>query len=432
MSTPLFDEEYELTAHEAANLEVLVGKCFQPRTPITTRELFAGRWPEITKLGDVITQPGLHAIIYGDRGVGKTSLANVIGPVAQYVFDNTPTDEDPKRLVAKVNAESKDTFSTIWMKLFDEIVWEEERAHFGLKRGFSLEKRSMADVFGLRDTTLNVNNIRHMLAEMPGAVFIIDEFDRAVRACSPEFTDLIKSLSDFSLDCTVILAGVSHTVDALVADHASIGRSLVQIHLPRMTREELKEILSKAQATLRINISSAAENTILHVSQGFPHYTHLLGREAVRAAARRRSRSVERQDVIVALKDAVKQSQQSVTDMFLKATHSSQQHSLFKEVLLACAITAATNVDRLGYFHAAAVTKPLKRVAGKSIPVTTFNKHLKVFSEARRGNVLERTGQEKAYRYRFRDPLLVPFVFMDAVSTGEVVDDDLLKMLSEF
>jgi hypothetical protein len=228
----------------------------------------------------------------------------------------------------------------------------------------------------------------------------------------------------------VIVVGVSNTVDALIADHASIGRALVQVPIERMERKDLKEILDKAQKALNVVFSSSAENLILHVSQGFPHYTHLLGREAVRLAARRRTRSVERQDAIGSLKDAVKQAQQSVTDVFLKATHSTHQNTLYKEVLLASAVTAATASDRLGFFTAAAVAEPLKSVAGKQIPITTFNRHLKAFCEPQRGSTLERKGLPKAYRYRFRDPLLVPFIFMDAVATGAVYDDQLATMLA--
>ena len=68
---------------------------FQPRTPIATKELFAGRWPELTEISDAVHQTGLHVVIYGERGVGKTSLANVISPTI-WVMDGHRLDEEEK------------------------------------------------------------------------------------------------------------------------------------------------------------------------------------------------------------------------------------------------------------------------------------------------------------------------------------------------
>jgi MoxR-like ATPase len=50
---------------------------FSPAAPITSHTLFAGRSVEMTKVMDVVVQRGRHAMIYGERGVGKTSLARV-------------------------------------------------------------------------------------------------------------------------------------------------------------------------------------------------------------------------------------------------------------------------------------------------------------------------------------------------------------------
>jgi len=43
--------------------------------------------------------------------------------------------------------------------------------------------------------------------------------------------------------------------------------------------------------------------------------------------------------------------------------------------------------------------------------------------------VLDRAGQARAYRYRFRDPRLVPSIFMDAVAAGLLFDEQLADML---
>src|ERR1700685_2430660 len=101
------------------------------------------------------------------------------------------------------------------------------------------------EAFSLRGN-LDIDNVRRTLTCLPSSVFIIDEFDRTAKTTSREFTDLIKALSDFAVDTTIILVGVSETVDHLVADHASVSRALIQIPLPRMKQEELRAILTYA------------------------------------------------------------------------------------------------------------------------------------------------------------------------------------------
>ena len=210
-----------LTQEAAANLDLLASKTFRPRTPIATRDLFAGRWDQITTLIDAVNQAGLHAVIYGERGVGKTSLSNVIGPIVA-TFDQ----EDPtrgQRLVIKTIASSDDTFSSLWHSLFSQITWKDNRPVYGVLPG-SKAPQPLRKAFNLGDV-LTVDDVRKVVSMMPGAVYIIDEFDRAAHEASKNFTDLMKALSDFGVECTVILVGVAETIDALMSDHASIFKS---------------------------------------------------------------------------------------------------------------------------------------------------------------------------------------------------------------
>ena len=55
-----------------------VGRVFTPSSPISALELFSGRQEEIRRISDAINSVGKHAILYGDRGVGKTSLATIL------------------------------------------------------------------------------------------------------------------------------------------------------------------------------------------------------------------------------------------------------------------------------------------------------------------------------------------------------------------
>ena len=63
------------------------GRVFLPNTAVSTRALFSGRKRQITLVVDSINQVGLHAVIFGERGVGKTSLANIVQPLLEAVQD---------------------------------------------------------------------------------------------------------------------------------------------------------------------------------------------------------------------------------------------------------------------------------------------------------------------------------------------------------
>lgn len=56
---------------------------------------------------------GQHAVIYGERGVGKTSLARVAMRVAT---------NQSGILAVRVNCDGSDTYDTLWQKVLDELL----------------------------------------------------------------------------------------------------------------------------------------------------------------------------------------------------------------------------------------------------------------------------------------------------------------------
>lgn len=51
---------------------------FTPNRPIDLPEFLAGRIPLLRTMKDAIGTRGQHVILYGDRGIGKTSIAHVM------------------------------------------------------------------------------------------------------------------------------------------------------------------------------------------------------------------------------------------------------------------------------------------------------------------------------------------------------------------
>src|SRR3954470_13351279 len=107
-------ERWDLDWQQMQSLKAAAAKLFSPRTPVATQDLFAGRHSQILKLNSTIAQPGAHAIIYGERGVGKTSLAN-ISPITYRIYHKIPA---AKIVSARINCDGTDSFDSIWRKVF--------------------------------------------------------------------------------------------------------------------------------------------------------------------------------------------------------------------------------------------------------------------------------------------------------------------------
>lgn len=403
-----------LTQVDADAIGLQAARVFTPRTPVTVRELFAGRLDQMNKVFDALGQTGLHAILYGERGVGKTSLANIIAILAA----------DTKVLTCKVNCEAGDTFETAWKKALNEFTYSTKRQGVGFT---GLEEGEIKRLSDFVHEKIDANSLRVLFAGTGAPLLIIfDEFDRLSAKAGKAFTDVIKTLSDTGAMATLLLVGVADTVDRLIKDHASVARALVQIHMPRMKPKELTEIVVTGAKKLGVTFEPEATVQIVQLSQGLPHYTHLVARNAARQAVKRLSRSVTVDDVAGALQDAVGDAQHSIKTQYHAATTSSHKGALFREVLLACALAKK---DGLSYFQAADVVEPLSAMMGKAYEIPAFARHLSKLCEPARSSVLERTGQRRRYRYRFTEPLLEPFIVMNGLA-DDLISSSMLASLS--
>jgi Cdc6-like AAA superfamily ATPase len=404
---------------ERNNLWVQASQVFSPSAPIDEAALFAGRNAQVGQVIGAIVQPGQHAIIFGERGVGKTSLANVLSEML----------EDRQRAVAapRVNCDGADSFDSLWRKVFAEIEFFARTKPMGF--GSADEFKKIAATKLLPDTELSPDHIRRALEVLsPYAVLvlIIDEFDRLANPQDRKLlADTIKTLSDHAVRATVVLVGVADAVDSLIADHQSIERGLVQIQMPRMSTEELESIIRNGTERLRFFVDEDAVRHITLLSQGLPHYTHLLGLFAVREAIDNQRRYITLADAEAAIEEALKQAQQSIRSAYHKATSSPHKDNLFATVLLASALAEP---DDLGFFPAAAVRPPIRLITGKDYDIPSYSRHLNDFCEADRGPVLQKTGKKHSFRFRFLNPLMQPFVTMQGFADERLTREHLEQL----
>lgn len=423
----IFDYDKPLTLDEAEAIKIAAGNVFRPRAPISTQALFAGRWEQMTAIADAVSQPGLHVVIYGERGVGKSSLANVLEPVLG-VLDKK-VGRQFSRFVAKVNTNQGDSFKTLWSRIFHEVSWQQDKPTMGFVPQPGFKRVTLSEAFSLSNEP-SIDDVRRVLTSIPGSVFIFDEFDRGSQQLRTDFTDLIKALSDYAVDSTVIIVGVANTIDELVRDHQSIGRSIIQVHLPRMRDSELAEIITRTSKELGVVFDDAASWLIIKTSQGLPNYTHLIGLHAVRHAALTGfTRRIALNHVHMSFETSVKQSLQTIQEMYLKATRSSHADALYKSVILACSIASSSAGHPHGEFYPSDVVDPLSVILKRDkVTVATCQGHLAEFCDNKRGPVLIKEGSPRSYRYRFSEPLLPPFIYMTALKDGVLTADQLGEM----
>jgi Cdc6-like AAA superfamily ATPase len=389
------------------SLSLQAGQVFTPNTPVNVKDLFSGRTDQIRKIADVIFQRGQHAIIFGERGVGKTSLANVL---KGFLPDNQDL------IINIINCDKKDTFKSVWKKVFDGIHIVNQRMRVGYKSEYQPE------IFQASDFLKDDENIPHQilkfvsqLSENKLPVLIIDEFDRLTISARKLFPDFIKSLSDHSLSATIILIGVGESIEYLIKDHQSVSRSLIQIQMPRMNLIEVEGVITNGLNRLGMTIEKNTLNKIKLLVKGLPYYAHLIGLNATRSALQNNSLNITDENLNEAINIAITDSQHYIMTNYHKAIRSSRKENLFADVLLACAYA---NVNELGEFAAQDLREPMNKITGRNYNIPGYARHLKEFCSENHGKILIKSGVRKKFRYKFSDPLMQPYVIMQGIIRG--------------
>jgi hypothetical protein len=395
--TPKTNEAWEARHWEVQDL-------FSPAAPINEASLIAGRQEQIHDLTGAVFERGRHAILFGEKGVGKTSLANTFHMMFSSGMRSIVSIRKP--------AFPGDNFSSLWRRVFSEMMVDGQRVS-ALYPGQITPDDVVRELAGFGLNTL--------------PIIILDEFDKFSDVESKKLiSHTIKAVSDDkTCNATIVIVGIAEDVAILVEEHSSISRNITEIKMPRMSRPEMDEIIDQRYPKVGLSLETEARSNILNLARGLPEYVHFLARDAAKSAIQARRLDVNAGDVGVAIRNMMKNADQTSEDAYNTAILSNKKNNLYKQVLLSCALA---RTDDMGRFTPSDVLPPLTRILGRQIKIANFFPHIEAFCTEERGAILEKKGARQAYKYRFREPKMQPYVLMKGVATNLVPPDVVLTL----
>lgn len=376
---------------------LLLNQVFSPSSPIKEIDFFFGRLNQLQKVAEAINKEGQHAILYGERGVGKTSLANIMSKSYTEVYP------------VKITCDKSDNFKTIWQRAFENIKFA--RTTTGL--GFNATTTSQIIDMGNHLSSLSVvrpSNIVSLLNSFGNfpMLFIFDEYDNVINEkTKSSFADLIKSLSDNNTNSTIVLVGIADSIESLIGNHQSLERCLKQIKMPRMKSDESEEIINKGFEKLQLKIEKTVKDKIIEFSSGFPHYVHLLCELGCRELINNEKVNFSEAYLIIAIKSGIEITAEQSRLSYRNAVMSSNDSLKWKNLLFAC---ANCKLDEFNAFSISDVVREYNKITNGSFVNSSINYNLNKLLTEDRGEILCKLGKGMSTRYMFKNPMMRAFV----------------------
>lgn len=307
---------------------------FTPSTPIKDEGFLKGRQKEMRQILQTLNTPGQHALLFGDRGVGKSSLANV---VSKHLIEGSSLKLIKKR------CDSSDTFSSVIEKVLIEAgVDPQIRTISNQREGkASLPLLSggvgqIVEKDGIQSKIDSPSWVCDQIKDL-NVLLVIDEFDAIVsKDQKKKIAELIKQLSDSDSSMKVLIVGIAESSSELTEGHPSVQRCLTEIKLHKMSYDELVQIVKGGAQKLEMTVSKESTLRIVRMSSGYPYFTHLLSLKATERAIVEERKEVTLEDVKVATEKAIVDCENSLKNIYNTVT--SYQNNMCKKILYTAAL----------------------------------------------------------------------------------------------
>jgi Cdc6-like AAA superfamily ATPase len=272
-------------------------KAYTPSHPVTNRALFAGRRELLTSLIRAIEDQRMHAVIYGERGIGKTSTLRMLASAAQ----------EARYFVVNISCGADSTFEEVFRSIAAEIplLYHEE---YGPTAAEAERHSTFASL--VPKGPISVGGAAEIFSKIVGTriLVVLDEFDRV---SSEEFrhriAELLKNLSDRAARVQLIIAGVAVNLVELIERVPSSQRNVFALRIPRMTEVEVRELVENGEGVAGLKFLPPAVDMVCTMSCGLPYLANLICHHAGVVALSEKKSEVSPSDVSIAVDRALEE-----------------------------------------------------------------------------------------------------------------------------
>jgi Cdc6-like AAA superfamily ATPase len=239
---------------------------FTPSQPVADRRMFAGREDVLKTIIGSIEDQRLHVVLYGERGIGKTSLLHML----------TQAAHEARYIVVYSSCGANSTFDETFRAAAVDIPL---LFHSGFSPTTAEAERgsSLADL--LPNEPISPRKFGDLCTKLVGTrvLIILDEFDRCESgAFRRDVAELIKNLSDRLGRVQLVLAGVAADLTELVEHIPSIRRNIFALRVPKMSDTEVLQIVANGEREAGVTFDTHAGAYVVALASGSPYIASLL------------------------------------------------------------------------------------------------------------------------------------------------------------
>jgi hypothetical protein len=362
-------------------------------------------------LRDALREPGGQVLLYGDSGVGKSTLLKYAA-------------EDEQMGLLSIECMSNWTFEGHVDAATREIVSEREievveesssgsEGELGINKIITI-RGQVTDQAGTTRRFESVAKTPLMalldaMQESGYRLLAFDNFQNVAVAQRPAFAQAIEVLSDRSGetgDTKLVIIGIAEDAETLVGDSGSVRRRTTEIGVPRMPDAEIADIFLNGFRLLGLNSEYVALERLVFFCDGFPYFAHLLGLNVARQVQREGSAFVQGGHVDAALARAARDVSASFAPRIRRAFEAGGEVRPRKRILHTLSLSG-----RREWLGAEVIAEYGAMYGPPSDPAFLYVA-LGQLIQDNQGSVLTRTGTPKRYVYRFENPYLRPYLRM--------------------